>query len=67
MTRESRQTKNAVAAVAPAVGGVVVLSTKHRPFAERQDFAIYGGLNGVCHGMSRNWLHLTTDLKMLYE
>ena len=46
--KENRQTKNAIAVVAPAVGDVVVLSTKHRPFAERQDFAIDGGLNGVC-------------------
>jgi hypothetical protein len=48
MTKENRQTKNAIAAVAPAVGDVVVLATKHWPFAERQDFAIDGGLNGVC-------------------
>ena len=48
MTKENKRTKESIATVATTVGDVVALSTKHRPFAERQDFAIDGGLNGVC-------------------
>lgn len=48
MTKETRRTKGAIATVATIVGDVIVLSTKHWPFAMRQDFAIHGGLNGVC-------------------
>lgn len=53
LLKENRRTKNANATVVTAVGSMIVLSTKYRPFAMCQDFAIQGGLNGVCLEMDR--------------
>ncbi len=58
MLIENRRTKDAIAVVAIAVGGVAVLSTNHWPFAMCKDFVIHGGLNGVCHA-SRDRQQLT--------
>ena len=49
MVKNEGNRGEAIATVATTVGVVLFLSSTRWPFAMRQDFAIDGGLNGVCH------------------